>query len=267
MTPILDYHMHTPLCGHATGQPSEYAAYAIKVGLKEIGFSDHAPLVTHRDPGVSMDFDELPLYHKMIEDVREEFKDQLIIKVGIEVDFASGFEKQSQAIIDAYPYDYVYGSVHYINSWAFDNPQEKNGWDNQKTDDVYRDYYDHLRRSAESGLFDIMGHIDLVKKFGHKPTTNMFDEVQKTAEVFKASGVTIEINTSGLRKPCREIYPSLSLLKIYCAAGVPLTFGSDAHNPYDVGADYDQGRELALAAGYKEYRRFKQRQVEEVLPL
>ncbi|MFC1510629.1 PHP domain-containing protein, partial [Candidatus Omnitrophota bacterium] len=67
-----DYHIHTPLCGHAVGAPIEYAESAINLGLTEIGFSDHAPLVTHRDAGVTMDFDELPQYHSMIESVRDQ---------------------------------------------------------------------------------------------------------------------------------------------------------------------------------------------------
>src|SRR3989338_9183175 len=78
--PFCDYHMHTQLCGHASGQPEEYADHALKMGLKEIGFSDHAPFVVKPLPGITMKMDELPLYHKMIEDVREQFKDRLTIR-------------------------------------------------------------------------------------------------------------------------------------------------------------------------------------------
>ena len=124
---------------------------------------------------------------------------------------------------------------------------------------MYRDYYKLLRQSAESGLFDIMGHVDLVKKFGHRSTEDLTQEVERTAESFKRSGVTVEVNTSGLRKPVNEIYPSLDVLKIYCGHQVPITFSSDSHDPEDVGRDYDKARALALAAGYKEYSVFKQR--------
>lgn len=264
---ICDYHMHTPLCGHAVGEPIEYAQRAIYMGLKEIGFSDHAPLVTHRDPGVTMDFDQLPGYLGSIEALRDEMQDLLIVKVGIEADYAKGYEAKTKELLSTYPYDYVIGSVHYIESWAFDNPEEKTGWDHKDTNAIYREYYEHLRASAESGLFDIMGHVDLVKKFGHRATVDMYEEVHKTAEAFKASGVALEINSSGLRKPVAEIYPSLENLKIYAKAGVPLTFGSDAHAPNQVGCDFDQARELALEAGYKEYAIFEKRKIVKMVSL
>ncbi len=262
MLPKVDYHMHTPLCGHAVGEPSEYAETALRVGLEEIGFSDHAPLVTHPDPRYTMSDAQLPEYHRMIEVIQKKYQGKLTIKLGLEADFVLGFEVKTKEILGGYPYDFVIGSIHFIDAWAFDDPDEQMKWKNKDINRVYRDYYELLRKSAQSGLYDIMGHVDLVKKFGHRPTEDVTDEIQKTAKVFKDTGVTIEINTSGLRKPVKEIYPSLAVLKIYGKTGVPITFSSDSHDPKDVGRDYDQAAELAKAAGYREYRVFKKRKVE-----
>jgi len=267
MSLIGDYHMHTPLCGHAVGESSEYAEHALKIGLKEIGFSDHAPFVHCVDPAVTMDMKQLPEYHQMIEEVRAEYKDRLNIKIALEADFIPGYEEKTKAIVEGYPYDYIIGSVHFIKDWGFDHPDQRDRWEESDTDAVYKDYYELLRQSAQTGMFNIMGHVDLVKKFGHRAKADMSGEVQKTAEVFKASGAAIEINTAGLRKPVKEIYPSLWNLEIYCAAGVPLTFGADAHKPEDVGKDFDRALELAKAAGYKEYVAFKQRKIERVIKL
>ena len=132
---------------------------------------------------------------------------------------------------------------------------------------VYHDYYALLRQSAKSGMFNIMGHCDLVKKFGHRATENMTDEVKATAKVFKETGVAIEINTAGLRKPVKEIYPALDCLKIYAQAGMPLTFGSDSHAPVEVAKNFAEAAELAQAAGYKEYLLFKQRKIERTVKL
>ncbi|MCR4336411.1 MAG: histidinol-phosphatase HisJ [Candidatus Omnitrophica bacterium] len=261
MTIISDYHMHTPLCGHAIGEPKLYAEHALKVGLQEIGFSDHAPFVRGPLPGITMKREELPIYYKMIEEVQEKFKGKLRIKMSIEADFIPGYEKQTKAILDDYPYDYVIGSVHFIGDWGFDSPEERKSWDAANVNQVYRDYYALLRQSAQPGLFDIMGHVDLVKKFGARPTEDMSDEVRRTAQVFKDVGVAIEINTSGLRKPVGEIYPSLDALKIYQQAGVPLTFGSDAHEPQHVGCDYDKALAWAKAADYSEYVIFEKRKI------
>lgn len=267
MKPIYDYHMHTPLCGHAVGEPAEYARQAVAAGLEEIGFSDHAPLVTYNDPRITMSLDQLPTYYEMIEKVQKEFKGKLRIKMALEADFIPGYEEKTKAILADYPFDYVIGSIHFIKDWGFDNPDDRASWDAKDVNQVYRDYYDLLRQSAASRLFDIMGHVDLVKKFGHRATVDMKPEIIKTAKVFKDSGVAVEINTSGLRKPVKEIYPSLDALKIYCQAGVPLTFGSDAHDPKDVGKDYDKAFTLAKAAGYREYVLFKQRKIERVVKL
>jgi histidinol-phosphatase (PHP family) len=175
-------------------------------------------------------------------------------------------EAKSREILSAYPYDFVIGSVHMIDNWAFDDPDPPQNlkWKEKDVDTVYRDYYRLLRGSAESGLFDIMGHVDLVKKFGHRPAGNLQTEVEETARIFRKAGVTVEINTSGLRKPVKEIYPSLEVLKVYSSHGVPITFSSDSHDPNDVGRDYDKAADLARAAGYKDYRVFKKRKVERV---
>lgn len=264
---IADYHMHTPLCGHAQGEPSEYVRHGIKVGLNEMGFSDHAPLVSHRDPKITMDFDQLPTYLQMIESVQKVFSKEISIKIALEADFIPGYEQKTKQIIDGYPYDYIIGSVHFIRTWGFDDPAERDAWSKKDVNQVYHDYYELLRQSAKSGMFQIIGHCDLVKKFGHRATESMFDEVKKTAQVFKETGVAIEINTAGLRKPVKEMYPALDCLKIYCQAGIPLTFGSDAHAPGEVGKDFDKAFELAKTAGFTEYLIFKQRKAERTVKL
>lgn len=266
-TPVVDYHMHTPLCGHAVGEPREYVMRAIESGLTEIGFSDHAPMFVYQDPKIAMRLDQLPVYHKMIEDVRKQFSKKIAIKIALEADFILGIEDQTKEILAAYPYDYVIGSVHFIDNWGFDNPHDLVSWQGKNIDKVYRQYYNLLRLSAQSKLFDIMGHVDLVKKFGHRPTTDMTTEIMKTAEVFKESGVAVEINTAGLRKPVHEMYPSVDALMIYCREGVPLTFGSDAHAPKEVGEDFAEAFKLARAAGYKEYVTFKQRKIDRKISL
>ena len=267
MLPQADYHMHTPLCGHAVGSPEEYVRFGLKAGLKEMGFSDHAPMVHQRMPGITMDLDELPLYHRMIEAVRAKYAGQITIKTALEADFIPGFETKTKAIIEGHPYDYIIGSVHFINGWAVDNPDTVEEWKTKDINKIYRDYYALLRQSAKSGFFNIIGHCDLPKKFGHRPTADLTDEIKTTAQVFKKTGVAVEINTSGLRKPVKEMYPAPACLKIYREAGVPLTFGSDAHDPKDVGRDFNKAVDLAKSVGYSEYIIFKQRKIERTIKI
>lgn len=255
--------MHTPLCGHAVGQPHEYVEQALRVGLSEIGFSDHAPLVSHEDARYTMNYSQLPRYHEMIKAVQKQYP-KFTIKLGLEADYIPGYETKTKKILEGYDYDFVIGSIHFIDNWAFDDPDQRVKWKDKNIDEVYRDYYKLLRRSAQSRLFDIMGHVDLVKKFGHRPVADLTTEIEQTAKVFKECDVTVEINTSGLRKPANEIYPSLDVLKIYNRYEVPITFSSDSHDPADVGKDYDKARQSALDAGYTEYRVFCKRKVERV---
>lgn len=264
---ISDYHIHTTLCGHASGDPQAYARHAVDQGLSEIGFSDHAPLLSHRDRTITMDSSQLSIYHHMIESVRTEFAEQLRVRIGIEADYIPGYETRTKAMLEAYPYDYVIGSVHFLEKWGFDDPIQLKEWDSRDVNNVYREYYRLLRKSALSRLFDILGHVDLVKKFDFHPTEDMREEIEENARVFKKTGVVIEVNTSGLRKPAREIYPSQEHLKIYFAKGIPITFGSDSHQPDDVGRDFDKGREWAMAAGYTEYVMFEKRKIVKVVSL
>ncbi len=263
----LDYHMHTKRCGHATGEVEEYVAEAKKKKLKEIGFSDHLPFVTHRDAQYTMDLPELPDYHRDIERARDRHAAELTIKIGIEADYMEGQTGKIGKLLSEYPYDFVIGSVHFIKKWAFDDPREQEKWKNANVDEISRRYYDLLKAAAGAGIYDIMGHVDLVKKFGHRSSEDLTPLVEEAGEAFKKAGVSVEINTSGLRKPVKEIYPTPAILKIYRRHGVPITFSSDAHAPGDVGADFDQAASLAREAGYKEYVSYSKRKIERTIPL
>ncbi len=267
MIPYADYHLHTPLCGHAVGAPEEYAKQAVRMGLKEIGFSDHAPMVNKPMPGITMAFDDLPKYHALVEDVRKRYASQISIKIGLESDFLPRYEDKTKSMVEGYPYDYIIGSVHFIDDWAFDDPAHREFWKKHDVNEVYRQYYALLRLSAQTGLFQIIGHSDLPKKFGARPSMDMTDEIKKTAKIFSQTGVAVEINTAGLRKPVGEMYPSPQSLKIYREANVPLTFGSDAHDPQDVGKNFDKAVDLAKSVGYNEYLIFKNKKIEKRIRL
>jgi histidinol-phosphatase (PHP family) len=104
----------------------------------------------------------------------------------------------------------------------------------------------------------------LAKKFCFYPKqdcTHLFEAFLAAA---KKTNTALELNTAGLRKDCREIYPSRRILELAFRAGVPITFGSDAHAPGEVGADFERAIELARSVGYERARRFTQREPEEV---
>lgn len=264
---LTDYHIHTRRCGHAAGEMEEYIEAAIQRGLREIGFSDHLPLVTHRDPELTMGEEELPRYVEDVLRLQDKYRSVLPIKLGVEADFIPGYEEQTLRLLEPYDWDYVIGSVHIISEWEFDDPRRIGEWDDRDVDDVYRCYFDLLRRSAESGLFDIIAHPDLVKKFGHRPQADLREEIERTAETFRKAGVTVEINTSGLRKPVGEMYPAYSIVEVLQQHAVPWVIGSDAHRPEEVGQDFNRAVAWATQAGCRETMVFAGRRVVNRLPL
>src|ERR1043165_3476473 len=117
MSAAADYHMHTPLCQHATGEPVEYAAHALKVGLTEIGFSDHSPMRLDNFDNWRMRLDQLDLY---VDKVRyaQQMHPQLSIKLALEVDYLPGHEDWIRELAALHPWDYFIGSAHYLSRGA-----------------------------------------------------------------------------------------------------------------------------------------------------
>ncbi len=255
-----DYHMHTPLCRHAVGEPTEYAARARALGLEEIGFSDHSPMRRDDFDDWRMRLDQLADYVERVERARREHPG-LRIRLALEVDYLPGGEDWIRDLAARHPWDYLIGSVHYLDhGWDIDNPKKLDQWRARDAGEVWSAYCERLAQAAASGLFDILGHADLAKKFAIYPERDpapLFEPVWAAA---RRRGVAIELNTAGLRKDCREIYPAPALLSAARAAGVPITFGSDAHAPDEVGADFDRAVALARSVGYTHSVRFQRRE-------
>lgn len=245
-----DLHMHTPLCRHARGEPVDYARHAVSIGLHEVGFSDHSPMRLDDFDDWRMRADQLDEYVANVERARREFP-QLRIKLALEVDFLPGHEDWIRELAQRHPWDYLIGSVHYISdTWAIDNPNVMGEWEKRDVFEVWSLYFERLIRAAETGCFQILGHADLPKKFGHRPTRDCTPLYRELARAARRHGCAIELNTAGLRKECREIYPSLELLRSARNEQVPITFGSDAHAPEEVGMNFAEAIQLARSAGY-----------------
>lgn len=258
-----DYHMHTPLCRHAVGEPVEYARRARAVGLREIGFTDHSPMARDDFDNWRMFNHQLGDYVSAVERARREVPEVNIL-IGLEVDYLPGHEDWIRDLARRHPWDYFIGSVHYVSDWAIDDPRTLSRWRQHDPFDVWQRYFKLLTDAASSGLFNIIGHADLPKKFDIRPKEDCRPLYAPFLDAAAASGTAIELNTAGLRKECREIYPNPQLLAMARERGVAITFGSDAHAPSEVGADFDAAIDLALAAGYRSSVRFNQRQRTEV---
>jgi len=247
-----DTHVHTRLCRHATGEPAEYVLRAGQEGLAALGFTDHVPAPDGYDPACRMGLAEFPEYLAILEGARRDAP--LPILAGIEADYYPGALPFLTGWLREQPFDMVLGSVHYIADWAFDNPAEAAAWESVELPGAWRQYFGLVAALADTRLFDVMAHLDLPKLFGHRLPDPVMREIAAPAlDRVAAAGMAVELNTAGLRRAAREIYPSPLLLAMARKRGIPILFGSDAHCPGDVGRDFDLAVALARDVGYTEY--------------
>lgn len=259
-----DYHMHTPLCRHAVGEPVDYARQAVEIGLTEIGFTDHSPMARDNFDDWRMSSSQLDEYVAKVRLAQQTFP-QLIIRLGLEVDYLPGQESWIRQLATRHPWDYFIGSVHYVSdSWDIDNPAKLSEWKKRDPFEVWSAYFERLTQAAKSGLFQIIGHADLPKKFGIRPVQDCRPLYENFVKAAAEAGSAIELNTAGLRKDCREIYPCAELLQLARQKNVPITFGSDAHAPGEVGMNFTEAVALARSAGYTQVLRFNRLQHESI---
>lgn len=256
---LADYHTHTPLCRHAVGTPEGFVDAAVAAGLDELGISDHAPQVPEPFDDWRMDEADLPDYYEWIERAREHAGGRIAVRAGLECDWLPCNRHWIEELAGKYDWDFLIGSVHYLDGWDFDNPQWLGRWAATDLDDLWERYWKAYAEMAGTGCFDILAHADLVKKFGHLPEGDLARFYEPAVEAIVASGSAIEINTAGWHKPCGEAYPAPGFLKLAARAGVPLVISSDAHSPGEVARDFPRAVELAREAGFTETVRFSKR--------
>jgi histidinol-phosphatase (PHP family) len=252
------YHTHT-VWSDGTATLEAMIEGARRAGLDELGISDHLVLWPGgATVGWSMEPAFLDEYVARVRDAMA--ASPVTLRLGIEADYTPETVDAMAACLRRHPFDYVLGSVHYVDDFPIDGDAEH--WDALSEDArnaMWRRYWDHIRAMAESGLFDIAAHLDLGKKFGHRPTVDLTVEEDAALDALAAAGMALEINTAGWNKPAREAYPSLRLLRKARARNIPLQVNADAHAPEMVADHYADAETLAREAGYTELVRFEGR--------
>lgn len=255
-TPLLyETHCHTPLCKHAQGAPSEYAAAALARGLKGIVFTDHCPLPDGFSASVRMAPEQFDRYVAMIAQTREEYAGRLDVRLGLESDYYPGVERWLEKLHARVPLHHVLGSVHpqvgdyralYFTGDAFDY---------QVT------YFEHVARASETGLYDTMAHPDLIKnEFPEEWNfARIKPHIERALDRIAATGVAMELNTSGVNKALPEINPSPAMLKMILERGIPVVVGADAHRPGRVADGYASALKTLQSVGFTEVSHFLER--------
>lgn len=176
------------------------------------------------------------------------------LSVGVEADYFPGGEAELKSLLGKYELDYVIGSVHFLDGWGFDNPEVQDRFEREDLLSLYKYLFQHVKDAANSGLFDIIAHLDNLKVFNYRPDESlMIDLYDDLAATLKKANVASEINTGlAYRYPVKEMCPSPTLLGKLYEHGVPITLSSDSHYPDDIGTLLDEAIELAKRTGYKD---------------
>jgi histidinol-phosphatase (PHP family) len=239
-----------------------YLAAAGEVGIEELGPSEH--IYQFRQ---ALDLWRHPYWESQARDDLDaycEFVRSTPLRLGIEVDFVPGAEDRTASLLEERDLDYVIGSIHFLGDRAVDMEGEYDIWQADfDADSIWRRYFERLGEAAQSGLFDILAHPDLVKKWGAgrpRPERDPRFYYEPAVEAIAESGIAVEVSTAGLRKPVGEIYPAPDFAGMCHEAGAVFTLSSDAHVPGEIGYAYDRAVEAMRDWGIGEIAVFERRE-------
>jgi histidinol-phosphatase (PHP family) len=247
---IVDYHMHLRApdesIEHSLDAVERYVEVAQARGIDQIGFSEHVYYFEETRALWTTPYHLERCRYRLepyVDAIVEAKRRGMPVRLGLEVDYEPDKEEETRDILAPYPWDYLIGSIHFVDGQGIDG--EPSLVSEVGVESAWRRYYEALGRAARSGLFDTLGHPDLVKMFGPEITWDW------PAVAHELDGVRIEVSSAGLHKPHGKLYPNAALLSAAMARGVEITLASDAHVPQNVGRDLDSAIEHARAAGYE----------------
>ena len=249
-----DYHMHSSY-SDGRSAPEDYISSAIAAGLSEIGFSEHLTLFKDLEDWNINPVNISP-YINHLETLRNNVK-SIKLKIGLEVDFFPGKEEEIYNYLSPLPLDYIIGSVHYLGEKTVDFGPEF--YEGKSIDRLFESYFNSVIAAVASGLFDIIGHCDLIRIYGYKPYADQEPFYRKLAKTMKTHDVAFEVNTNGRNRPLADFYPDRRFLYIFREENVPVCVNSDAHMPSRVGQYFDEAYELLRYIGFTEMAVFDKR--------
>jgi len=249
-----DYHMHS---SYSDGRsvPEDYIQPAIEAGLSEIGFSEHLTLFKDTEDR-NLNPVNISPYINHLERLQNTIK-RIKIKIGLEVDFFAGKEKEIDAFLRSLPLDYIIGSVHYLGEKTVDVGPEF--YEGKSIDRLFESYFDSVIAAVASGLFDIIAHCDLIRIYGYKPSSDLEPLYRKLTKTMKNHDVAFELNTNGRNRPLADFYPDRKFLHIFREENIPVCVNSDAHMPSRVGQYFEEAYDLLRYIGFTEMAVFDKR--------
>lgn len=286
-----DYHLHlhphagleapgdAPQGKYPPGHIEAYLEAAAARGVEELGFTEHlyrcveaAPVLGGFWDDATTPQDVSDLSAAMVEaDLTLSLEDYveavvaardtgLPVKLGLEVDFFPGSIGAVLDLIRPYPWDYLIGSVHWIGGWAIDASHSLFEFERRGVERAWEQYFELETELAASGTVDVLAHVDVIKKYGIRPSVDPDPWYRSVVEAAAATGTAVEVSSQGLRNPADEVYPAPDFLAQFREADVPITLASDAHRPADAAWGHSEVVEAARRAGYESRLVFERRE-------
>ncbi len=254
--------MHTHHSCDARASMADMARAALARGIHEIAFTEHFD-PKPQDPCAG--FYNPERYFAELEAARQEFEPQgMTLRAGVEVGEMHLYADEIQPVLDAWPYDYVLGSLHWV---ADDSVFDKHYFQAHTAQETAEQYFTELLRLVQHGGFDVLSHADVIKRtcydvYRRFDIAEWEDLVRPVWRACVDNGIGIEINTAALRLPVAQAHPSLPALIWYREMGGEiLTLGSDSHRPERIGYKLDVALEMAREAGFKRVCTFEGRRI------
>lgn len=255
---MFDYHMHTSFSADSEASMEEMVKSAIQKQLKEICFTEHIDY-DYPDPSIVFDF-SYDDYSAKIAAMQQKYGEQLSIKKGVEIGLQPHLYDKYRSYIQQHTFDFVICSLHTVENGSL---HYREIFKNRTNEEAFRTYYEELYSIIQQfNDYDVLGHVDLIKRYTKEPVQNLFHE--ELGEIFKRvihEGKGIELNTSGLRYKLSHNLPSPDVLKLYYdLGGKIITLGSDAHHPKDIGFHFKESLDLLESIGFEHIATFHKRQ-------
>lgn len=241
---ISNLHTHTYRCNHATGNERDYVLEAIKNNFRLLGFSDHCPLPFPKgydSSRVRMGLDELSGYCRGVLSLKEEFKDVLDIRLGVELEYYPAYFDNILKELEKNSVEYLILGQHYIG-----NEIGEPYMGSPLGADILKRYVDQTISGMETGCFLYLAHPDIPNFQGDKKDYER--EMRRLCEAADRLGMPLEINLLGMRSG--RNYPDSRFWKIAGETGCRAVIGSDAHSPDVVADNASEALAMKMAEQY-----------------
>lgn len=273
---MIDSHVHIDF-DNIEEELNNYIKKAKEIGIQTFTVTDHVIISNAHTPNFKVKENKVylkdmaflkcslisPQIQKYIDAIQEKAK-EFDIRIGAEVDHIEKYEKATKEFLESYPFDLVLGSLHFVNDYSIGRKQEMSNFtQNIPTVEIYKQYFGRLTSMIESKLFDVVSHIDLIRKHTDYVEFRAYKEdAERTIDLLLENDVGLEVNTSG-HAFIVDSYPTMEFLDLCNKKGLKkITIGSDAHRVENLGDDLERALAKLKIVGYDKICSFRNRKPE-----